>query len=180
MLNAMTCSSGLDIHVGFPQSGFKPLTLWSGVTEWSLHGHTYHTNLKYRKFPKYSDAQKICCNHSKIWTMWLYHRVMSPNDADGMANSADTDQTAPRHWSDCSSRSSLIWVCTVCPDLPVRKHRNITVLGQIGLSKQYRPQSECSWRKGLHCFPFLLPLLETSFFCMVKSGYSSFAIFPAF
>ena len=27
--------------------------------------------------------------------MWLYHRVMSPNDADGMANSEDPDQTAP-------------------------------------------------------------------------------------
>ena len=25
--------------------------------------------------------------------MWLYHRVMSPNDADGMANSVDPDQT---------------------------------------------------------------------------------------
>ena len=37
----------------------------------------------------------IRCNHSKIWTMWLYHRVMSPNDADGMANSVDPDQTAP-------------------------------------------------------------------------------------
>ena len=47
----------------------------------------------YRKFPKYFDTQKICCNHSKIWTMWLYHRVMSPNDADGMANSVDPDQT---------------------------------------------------------------------------------------
>ena len=23
--------------------------------------------------------------------MWLYHRVMSPNDADGMANSVDPD-----------------------------------------------------------------------------------------
>ena len=52
-------------------------------------------NAKYHKFPKYSDTQKICCNHSKIWTMWLYHRVMSPNDADGMANSVDPDQTAP-------------------------------------------------------------------------------------
>ena len=49
----------------------------------------------YRKFPKYSDTQNICSNHSKIWTMWLYHRVMSPNDADGMANSVDPDQTAP-------------------------------------------------------------------------------------
>ena len=48
----------------------------------------------YRKFPKYSDTQKICCNHSKIGTMWLYHRVMSPNYADGMANSVDPDQTA--------------------------------------------------------------------------------------
>ena len=27
--------------------------------------------------------------------MWLYHRVMIPNDADGMANSVDPDQTAP-------------------------------------------------------------------------------------
>ena len=26
--------------------------------------------------------------------MWLYHRVMSPNNADGMANSVDPDQTA--------------------------------------------------------------------------------------
>ena len=32
-----------------------------------------------------------------------------------------------RPWSDCSSRSCLIWVCTVCPDLSVRKLRNITV-----------------------------------------------------
>ena len=38
--------------------------------------------------------KKIGCNHSKIWTMWLYNRVMSPNDADGMANSEDPDQTA--------------------------------------------------------------------------------------
>ena len=49
----------------------------------------------YRKFPTYSDTKNICCNHSKIWTMWLYHRVMSPNDAAGMANSVDPDQTAP-------------------------------------------------------------------------------------
>ena len=26
--------------------------------------------------------------------MWLYHRVMSPNNADGIANSVDPDQTA--------------------------------------------------------------------------------------
>ena len=33
--------------------------------------------------------------NSKIWTVWLYHRVRSPNDTDGIANSVDPDQTAP-------------------------------------------------------------------------------------
>ena len=85
--------------------------------------------LWYCKFPKCSDTQKICCNHSKVWTMWFYHRVMSPNDTDGMANSVDSD------------RSSLIWVCTVCPGISVRKHRIITVYS--------------FWKKKLHdgCFP---------------------------
>ena len=41
---------------------------------------------------------------------------MDPNDADEMANSVDLDQ-----------RSSLIWVCTVCPGLSVQKLRIITV-----------------------------------------------------
>ena len=48
--------------------------------------------------------------------MWLCHRVMSPNNAEGMANSVDLDQTAP-----------LIWVCTVCPGISVQKLRIITV-----------------------------------------------------
>ena len=46
-------------------------------------------------------------------------------DADGMANSVDSDQTAPR--------SSLIWVCTVCPGLSVRKLRIITVLENVAV-----------------------------------------------
>ena len=49
----------------------------------------------YRNDPKFSDTQNICCNYYKVWTMWLYHRLMSPNDADWMANSVDPDQTAP-------------------------------------------------------------------------------------
>ena len=44
-------------------------------------------------------------------------RVMSPNDAAGMANSVDPDQTAP-----------LIWVCTVCLGISVRKLRIVTVM----------------------------------------------------
>ena len=40
--------------------------------------------------------------------MWLYHRVMSPNDADGMANSVDPDQTAPRV---CSGSALFAQTC---------------------------------------------------------------------
>ena len=36
---------------------------------------------------------KNCCNYTKIRTILLYHGVMSPNDADGMANGVDPDQS---------------------------------------------------------------------------------------
>ena len=74
-------------------SAFEILTL-----NWNIY------TAAYRKFSKYSHTQNICCNNSKIWTMWLYHRVMSPNDADGMVNSVDPDQTAPLGavWSGCA------------------------------------------------------------------------------
>ena len=63
------------------------------ISRWTKVFWVYRT---YRKFSKYLDTQKLCCNHSKIWTIWLYHRVVSPNNADGMANSVDPDQTV---WS---------------------------------------------------------------------------------
>ena len=66
------------------------------ILKFEHHGFTIEKCVKmYRKSPKHSDTQKICCHYSKNWTMWLYHRVMSPNDADGRANSVDPDQTAP-------------------------------------------------------------------------------------
>ena len=86
---------------------------------------------KYRKFPKYSDTQKNCCNHSKNWAMLLFHRVMSPNNADRMANSVDPDQTTPLGATRSSlicTRSSLIRVYTVCPGISVRKLRIIMVI----------------------------------------------------
>ena len=73
----------------------------------------------YHKNPKNSDTWKSCCNHPKILTRWLYIRKMRPKDVKGIANSVDPDQNAPS--------SSLIWVCTVCPDLSVRKLRIIMV-----------------------------------------------------
>ena len=44
---------------------------------------------------------------------------MSPNDAEGIANSVDPDQ------------SSLIWGCTVCPGISVRKLKINTVVSNI-------------------------------------------------
>ena len=60
--------------------------------------------LGYRKFPKYSDTWKICCNHSKInhskiWTMWLCHRNESKR--------CRWNGKQCRPWSDCSSGSAL-------------------------------------------------------------------------
>ena len=51
--------------------------------------------------------------------MWLYHRVMSPKDADGMENSVDPGQAA--------APLGAVWSgSTVYPDLIVWKLR-ITV-----------------------------------------------------
>ena len=51
--------------------------------------------LNYRKNPKYSDTQNICCTDPKIWTRLLYCRVMHPKDLAGIANSEDPHQTVP-------------------------------------------------------------------------------------
>ena len=85
------------------------------ITKCSKLGKMFNVDeclLEYRNDAKFSDTQKICCNHSKIWTMWLYHRVMSPNDADGMANRVDPDQTAPLGavWS-----GSALFAQPICP-----------------------------------------------------------------
>ena len=89
------------------------------------------------KILKFRTPQKIGCNHPKIWTSWLYRWVMHPKDADGIANSVDPDQTA---------RSSLIWVCTVCPGLSVRKLRNITVVS-FRMSEWSRKKTEPRHKK---------------------------------
>ena len=49
----------------------------------------------YRKIPKFSDAKKLCCNRPKIQTKRPNLRVVCQNDANGIANSEDPDQTAP-------------------------------------------------------------------------------------
>ena len=49
----------------------------------------------YRKTPQFSDTRKLCCNLPKIQTKRPKLRVFYQNDANGIANSEDPDQTAP-------------------------------------------------------------------------------------
>ena len=74
-------------------------------------------SFNYHKVPKFSNAGKLCCNLPKIQEKKPNRRVFCQKDAIVIANSEDPYQTAP----------SLIWVCTVCPDLYVRKLWIITV-----------------------------------------------------
>ena len=71
---------------------------------------------------------------------------MSPNDADVMANSVDPDR-------------ALIWVCTVCPGISVRKRRIITVFASvnIGLARHNVQSSTLSFllASNLHVFSLL-------------------------
>ena len=51
--------------------------------------------MAYRKVPKFSDAKRLCCNLPKIQTKRPNLRVFCQNDANGIANSEESDQTAP-------------------------------------------------------------------------------------
>ena len=53
-------------------------------------------NKNYCKVPKFSDARRLCCNLPKIQTKRPNIRVFLLNDANGIENSKDPDQTAPR------------------------------------------------------------------------------------
>ena len=54
----------------------------------------------YRKVPKFSDARKLCCNLPNIPTKRPNLSVFRQKDANGIANSEDSDQTAPQGQSD--------------------------------------------------------------------------------
>ena len=90
--------------------GFVMMRLILLVLPWgSSNAFVLNAVSKYRKNPKISDTQKICCNHPTFLTRWLCNWVMHPKDADRI-------------------RSSLNWVYTVCLDLSVQKLRIIAVI----------------------------------------------------
>ena len=87
-------------HFAIPPATFKCISVRS--------------NLGYPKTPKTSGHPNNCCNYPTTGTVSFNYRVMGPNNAVGIANSVDHDRL-------------LIWICTVCQDLSVRKLRIITV-----------------------------------------------------
>ena len=59
---------------------------------WPSQKYSCHTELPtkgrneihvYCKNPKYLDTPRICCNHPKIWTKWLFLRVISSKRCRG-------------------------------------------------------------------------------------------------
>ena len=91
----------------------KPCTPWSDATfchvlpglhclQMSLLLDIRHKWLEhmYHKKSKKSEHPKNCRNYPKYWTSWLYHWVLCAKDVNGIADSVDPDQTAPRAvWS---------------------------------------------------------------------------------
>ena len=52
--------------------------------------------MTYRKVQIFWDVRKLCCNLPKIQKKRPNLRVFHQKDANGIANSEDPDQTAPR------------------------------------------------------------------------------------
>ena len=71
------------------QADVKAFFLLIAATMWSTGED------EYIKVPKFSDTRKRCCNPPKIQTRRPKLRVFYQNDANGIANSEDPDQTAP-------------------------------------------------------------------------------------
>ena len=74
--------------------------------------------------------------------------------ANGIAYSGDPDHAY-------CPRSSLIWICTVCPDLPVQKHRVIEHIGSLRYPETshivfyahpYPQKMSCDMRKPTFAF----------------------------
>ena len=92
-----------------------PRKLYASGTQWGWRTNEILIISTYRKNHKISDTRKFAVITLKV-------------EQDGNVSKrcrGNCKQCRP--WSDCSCRSSLIWVCTVCQDMSVRKLRKITV-----------------------------------------------------
>ena len=96
----------------------KSDSCWMQQQSWMLRLTTGYFTVKILKI----RTPKKCALITLKFEQGLYHRVVRPKDADGIANSVAPDQTVPPEevWL-------LIRVFTVCLDMPVWKLRIMTV-----------------------------------------------------
>ena len=88
--------------------------------------------------------------------MLLYHRVMSPNDADEMANSVDPDQTAPLGavWSG----SALFAQAYLSENLGSLRYASLLTNAPLLLIDRHLKKIlyKKNWPSKLHCAPYAL------------------------
>ena len=70
-----------------------------------------HAKCEYLKIPQFSDTSKLCCNLS-MQTNRPNLRVFHQEDPNGIANSEEPDQTAPRG---AVRSGSTLFAQTYCP-----------------------------------------------------------------
>ena len=99
--------------------------------------------------PGYSIERPSTANHSATSNL---NKITLPKSNAPKRCSQYCKQCRP--WSDCFLRSSLIWVCTVCPDLSVRKLRIITVCVQRRWLPRLKPSSTSLAHLFLKLYPF--------------------------
>ena len=120
-----------------------------GRYESSLGAHSFcwfcHVVAQVRSFGHLTN----CCNYPGIWIMWFYHRVMPTKHSERTVNRVNPD---------CSQRSSLIWVYTVCSDLSVWSGSTPFV-------------QTCQSDLGLHCLLRLVSLIWVYTVCSDLSWY---------
>ena len=68
--------------------------LWYSPISWYVAKNLIFSTQFYCKSPKNLDTRKtaVLITYPKIWTMWLYYRIMCPKVADRIANSVDPEE----------------------------------------------------------------------------------------
>ena len=110
--------------------------------------------LIYRKVPKFRDTRILYYYHPKI-------QIKGPN-LQYLVQKMPIHSKQWRPWSDCSSRSSLIGVCTVCPSMSVQKFRIFMVFNFLSTA--------LTWRYWLVCNFLSLHLTDFLMMCLIWAG----------
>ena len=80
------------LYVSWGETIFLNFCLFVLLVKFKL----FALKLLYHKVPKFSEARKLSCNLPKIQTERPNLRDFPQKNANGIANSQDPDQTAPR------------------------------------------------------------------------------------